>query len=141
MSTPQDVIWRDVWIGYLIGLLGTAVLGGGIFFVVGANMWWLAAASAVALLVAGFQLARRSNHWEGLSATLVTIFYFVTATVVLIIGMMFEVLPDPLPGLPKGDSTFFFVWPLVQLISTVVGATLGRRRGTLQVTETTEAAG
>jgi len=104
-------------------------------------MWWLAAASAVALFVAGFRLARRSNHWEGLSATLVTILYYVTATVILIIGMMFEVLPDPLPGLPKGDSTFFFVWPLAQLISTVLGATLGRRRGAQPVAETTEAAG
>jgi hypothetical protein len=140
MSESRDVIWKDVWTGYLVGLLGTAILGGAVFVVVGANMWWLAAASAVALLVAGFRLSRRSGRWEGLSATLVTILYYVTVTVILIIGMMFEVLPDPLPGLPKGDSTFFFVWPLAQLVSTVVGALLGRRR-VQRVAETTEVTG
>lgn len=96
-------------------------------------MWWLAVASTVALLAAGFQLGWKTGRWEGLSATLVTILYFVTITVILIIGMMFEVLPDPLPGLPKGDSTFFFVWPLAQLSGTVVGALLGQRWGVDQV--------
>lgn len=141
MSESQDVVWKDVWTGYLIGLLGSAILGGAVFALIGANMWWLAAASAVALLVAGFRLARQTGRWEGLSATLVTILYYVTVTLILIIGMMFEVLPDPLPGLPKGDSTFFFVWPLAQLISTVVGALLGRRWGVQPVAETTEATG
>ncbi|MFQ5813914.1 MAG: hypothetical protein ACE5I2_12130 [Anaerolineae bacterium] len=137
MSEPRDVIWRDVWLGYGIGLLGTAILGGGIFAMLGPNMWWLAAASVLALLVAGFQLTRGTGRWEGLSATLVTIVYFVTTTVILIVGMMFEILPEPLPGLPKGDSTFFFVWPLAQLASTVVGAFLGQRWGIRRTAEVT----
>lgn len=141
MSEPRDVIWRDVWLGYGIGLVGTAVLGGMIFLLLGANMWWLAAASAVALLVAGFLLPRQTGRWEGLSATLVTILYLVTISIILIVGMMFEMLPDPLPGLPKGDSTFFFVWPLAQLTSTLVGVLLGRRWGTGRATEATEATG
>jgi len=139
MSQLRDVIWKDVWIGYLIGLVGTVVLGGVTFIVLGPNMRWLAAASAVALLAAGFRLSRRTGRWEGLSATLVTALYYLTATVVLIIGMMYEVFPDPLPGLPKGDSTFFFVWPLTQLVSTVVGASLGARSGTQEAHEASEA--
>jgi len=139
MSQLRDVIWKDVWIGYLIGLVGTAVLGGIAFLAVGPNMWWLATASAVALLAAGFRLSRRTGRWEGLSATLVTVLYYLTATAVLIIGMMYEVFPDPLPGLPKGDSTFFFVWPLTQLISTLVGASLGARSTTQEAREVREA--
>lgn len=129
MSESRDVTWKDVWTGYLIALVGTAAFGGAVLVSMKPNMWRFAAASVLALVIAGFWVARGSDRWEGLSATLVTILYFVTVSIILILGMMYEFLPDPLPGLPRGDSTFYFVWPLAQLLGAVVGATLGRGRG------------
>ena len=36
-------------------------------------------------------------------------------------------LPDPMPGLATGDSTFFFLWPLLILAAGVVGSIVGGR--------------
>jgi cation transporter-like permease len=39
-------------------------------------------------------------------------------------------VPDPLPGLATGDSTFFFLWPLLILAAGVAGSILGGRVAT-----------
>ncbi len=127
VSGQQDVIWKDVWVAFGIGFGGTLVLSGILFAVLGANMWLLALLSMVALAAGGYRLGSRTGRWEGIAATLVAILYFAVAALVIIVGFMFEVLPDPLPGLPKGNSTFYFVWPLLQLASVIGGSVVGQR--------------
>lgn len=127
VSEERDVVWQDVWVALGIGLGGTIVLGGILFAIFGASMWVLAFASIIALMVGGYRLGSRSGRWEGIAASLVTIFYYAIAALVIILGFMFEVLPDPLPGLPKGNSTFYFLWPLLQLASVIAGSVIGQR--------------
>lgn len=128
MSSQQlpDVVWKNVWQSLAVALVGTLVLGGTIFFVVKPDMWWLAWISFVVLLGAGFMLARPTGRFEGMSIALVAIFYYTVTSLVLMVGMLFEMLPDPLPGLPRGDSTYFFVWPLLQLAGVFIGALIGQ---------------
>ena len=55
------------------------------------------------------------------------ILYNLTVVVALFAGWFFELLPEPLPGLSQGDSTFFFTWPLMQFAVSVIGAIVGSR--------------
>jgi len=127
MSTQQDVLWKDVWLGFAITVVGTTVLSAIVFAVLEPNMWWFVIASGIAIGFAGFRLGWKTGDWEGISASLITLFTFLLSTLILILGWMWEFVPDPLPGLPRGDSTFYFVWPLVLLICCVVGMILGMR--------------
>lgn len=127
MSRQQDVLWKDIWLGLAITVVGTVVLSAVMFTALGASMWWLVIASDIAIGFAGFRLGRKTGQWEGISASLITAFIFILSTIILIIGWMWELVPDPLPGLPRGDSTFYFVWPLTLLVCCVVGMALGMR--------------
>ena len=126
----DDVRWRDVWVGFGAAVAVTLLLGTSLFLMVEQNVWWLALAGVLGLVAGGWLVGRRRGRSDALGGTLVAILYFATVLVVLIGGTLVDVLPDPLPGLPIGDSTFFFVWPLAQLAGAVVGALLGGvRRG------------
>lgn len=127
MSTQQDILWKDVWTGLAIAVGGSIVLGGILFAILDANMWLFVIASDIAIGVAGFRLGRKTGRWEGISATLIALFYYVAAALILLAGMMWEFIPDPLPGLPRGDSTFYFVWPLTLLACPVIGMAIGTK--------------
>ena len=89
------------------------------------NVWWLALASAPSLLAAGFLLGWRAREPEPLYGAVLGTLYFGIVTGVLFGAELAEALPDPLPGLATGDSTFFFVWPLLILVTSFVGSMIG----------------
>lgn len=121
----NDVRWRDVWLGFGVAVALTLLLGAPFFALVEQNVWWPALAGVLGLVAGGWLVARRRGRRDALGATLVAILYFATVLVVLVGGTLVELVPDPLPGLPIGDSTFFFVWPLAQLAGAVLGGVLG----------------
>lgn len=121
----QDIVWSAVWIGYGIALLGTLIVGGLGFWVLNEGMWWLAGWSMIFLFVGGFVAGVRAKSVEPLNGAFIAVLYFATSAAVIFIGEFLAVLPDPLPGLPLGDSTFYFVWPLAQAASATLGASLG----------------
>jgi len=131
----NDVIWQVVWVGYGIALAGTLLLGGGLgLLALGRGMWWLANWGMIFLFIGGFTAGFMGRTAEPLNGAFIAVFYFATVTAVIFVGEFLGVLPDPMPGLPRGDSTFFFVWPLGQLAAATLGAVLGgwlaaRRRG------------
>lgn len=89
------------------------------------NVWWLALGSAPSLLIAGFLLGWRAREPEPLYGAVLGTLYFGIVAGVLFGAELAEVLPDPLPGLATGDSTFFFVWPLLILVTSFVGSIVG----------------
>lgn len=123
----EDVRWRAVWTGYLIGLLVTLALGLPLFLLA-ENSWVLAAAGLLGLLIGGFIGGRRVGaRLAPINGALTGILYYSTTALAYFLGAFLELLPEPLPGLPQGDSTFFFAWPLAQLVFSVLGAVLGSR--------------
>lgn len=125
-SVP-DLHWRAAGLGYATGLLGTLLVGFPLLLI-NENTWLLAGAGSASLLAGGLvtggrvgsQLALVNGAWMGLLYNLsVALSYF--------IGSFLEVFPEPLPGLPQGDSTFFFAWPLAQFAIGILGTTLGSR--------------
>jgi hypothetical protein len=129
-----DVYWRAVWTGYGVALAGTLVLGLALF-IWDANVWWIVLAGVVSLYGGGLLAGLLSGGPEPLNGALVGLAYFATVAVVIFAGAASDVLPDPLPGLPRGDSTLFMAWPLGQLASSTLGALssgllLGRRNAT-----------
>ncbi len=123
-ATETDIAWREVWAGYVLAVAGTAVLGGALFLNQ-PNVWRVALAGLVSLLVSGFVAGWKARTAEPLNGALISVAYLVTTAAVLFGGEILGILPDPLPGLPRGDSTFFFVWPLGQLVAGTVGSALG----------------
>lgn len=129
---PRDVHWKAVRTGYGLALAGTLVVGLPLFLWDG-NIWWVAVAGVASLYGGGLLAALLSGTPEPLNGALVGLAYFATVAVVLFAGAATDALPDPLPGLPKGDSTFFMAWPLGQVAASTLGALsggwlLGRRR-------------
>lgn len=121
----RDIAWGAVWLGYGIALLGTLVVGGSGLWILKEGMWWVAGWSMIFLFVGGFVAGAMARAAEPLNGAFIGVFYFGTIMVVIFMGEFFAVLPDPLPGLPRGDSTFYFVWPLGQAATATVGASLG----------------
>jgi hypothetical protein len=123
-----DVRWGDVWSGYAVAAIVTAVLGT-LVFLLDQNVWWVSVASMVALVVGGSVAGFRARQIEPLNGALLICVFFGTEAVILMLGTALEGtaigLPDPLPGLAIGDSTFYFVSPLGQLASAVLGSVLG----------------
>jgi hypothetical protein len=128
-SPPQDtgLTRRLLGIALAASFVGTAVLGAPLYFGLAHSMWWIAVASAVALLAAGFYLGRSTGEPEPLFGSVLAFFYFAAASVILMVGTWIGKVPDPMPGLATGDSTFFFVWPLLMLVAGVVGTIVGGR--------------
>ncbi len=121
----SDIAWGWVFWGYGIALLGTLIAGGFGLFAMNRGMWWVANWGLIFLFIGGFIAGFFAKTAEPLNGAFMAVFYFVTATLIVFIGEFLGVLPDPLPGLPRGDSTFFFVWPLGQLVAATLGAVLG----------------
>ncbi|MEE9324059.1 MAG: hypothetical protein V3U90_00685 [Dehalococcoidia bacterium] len=126
-SARRNVPWRHVWIALAISVAGTTILGGGLF-IIQQNVWWIALGGIVSLFGGSIYLGWRSGESEPLYGALLAILYFGPAVGILFGGMLANVEEfDPLPGLGRGDSTFFFVWPLLQLVASAAGAVIGGR--------------
>jgi hypothetical protein len=110
----------------LIGsFAGTIVVGAPLYYGLAQSMWWIALASVVALLGGGFYLGWETREAEPLYGSVLAFLYFSAAAIILIVGTWMGKVPDPMPGLATGDSTFFFVWPLMILAAGVAGSILG----------------
>lgn len=122
---PPDIAWGAVWLGYCAALIATLIVAGWGLFFGSRGMWWVAGWGTAFLFAAGFWAGYRARDAEPLNGAFIAVFYCAALIVVVFGGEFFALLPDPLPGLPRGDSTFFFVWPLAQLAASTVGAILG----------------
>ncbi|MBI2171183.1 MAG: hypothetical protein HYU30_04070 [Chloroflexi bacterium] len=109
-----------------LSVAGTAVLGG-MLFLLQQNVWLIAMGGLAALFGAGVYLGWRSGEPEPLYSTVLAVLYFGLVVGILFGGELAEALPDPLPGLAIGDSTFFFVSPLLMLVASVAGSVAGGR--------------
>ena len=121
----RDIAWAAVWTGFAIALLGTLAAGTWAFAFSGKGTWWAANIGTLCLFCGAVATGYRARTAEPLNGAFVAVFYFGTAALVIFSSEFLGVLPDPLPGLPRGDSTFFFVWPLEQLAASTLGAVLG----------------
>ncbi len=113
-------------VALVIAVTGTALLGGVLLFLQD-SVWWLALGGLASLFGAGVYLGWRCGEAEPLYGALLGIFYFGLVAGGLFGGELWERLPDPLPGLSIGDSTFFFVSPLLMLVAGVAGSVIGGR--------------
>ncbi len=120
--------WWNVWEALAISIIGTAVLGG-LLFVLSDNIWWVGVAGILSLIGGGARLGSRVGEPEPLYGALLAILYFGIAAGILFGGTLAEALPEPLPGLGRGDSTFYFVCPLLLLVGGVTGSIIGGRMG------------
>jgi hypothetical protein len=118
---------RTLLAAFAVSAAGTAVLGGPLYFLVAHNMWWIAVSSVPALVAAGFFLGWRAGEPEPLDGSILSAAYFGVVAIVLFGGVWVGTFPDPMPGLATGDSTFFFVWPLMILAAGVAGSISGGR--------------
>ncbi len=116
----------DFWLALIISVAGTALLGG-ILLALLDNVWWLTLSGLLSLFGGGLYLGWQKREPEPLHGTLLAVIYFGLVVGFLFGGELAEKLPDPLPGLPRGDSTFFFVSPLLMLVGSVAGSVLGGR--------------
>ena len=123
----EDIRWRAVGAGYFIGVLVTLVAGVPLL-VFAESSWLLAGAGLGGLLIGGFATGRMAGAQIALiNGALMGILYYFTTALSFFAGSFLQLLPEPLPGLPQGDSTFFFAWPLAQFVASVLGAVLGSR--------------
>ena len=122
----QSAPWGYIWTALAISILGTGLFGG-ILFLIDQNIWWVALAGVVSLIIGGFYIGSRSGESEPLYGALLAILYFGLFLAILFVGTLAEALPDPLPGLSIGDSTFYFVLPLLQLVGGLIGSLAGGR--------------
>ncbi len=127
MVESKDINWGAIWRGYALSLVGTLVIGLPLFLVE-RNAWLIAAAGILSLLAGGFVAARIAKTAELLNSAFVGLVYFTTFVAFIFLGAISDKLPDPLPGLPRGDSTFFMVWPLAQLLASTLGGLVASRR-------------
>ncbi len=140
LGRPFDVRWTDVGTGLAVTVVGTAVLTP-IVLLLDANVWWVSAVAMLSLVAGGIAAGLRAGQIEPLNGALMMAFFFIAEITILLVGEAMEWLPEPLPGLSRGDSTFFFVSPLGQLLSAVAGSLLGgwwASRGDLSSPEDSE---
>ena len=105
--------------------LGSTVIVGGFLLLLLDNIWWGAAVAVAALFGGGFYVGDRTGEPEPMYGSMLTGAYFGAVVAVIFAGTALEVLSDPLPGLDRGDSTFFFVAPLLLLVGGVAGSIAG----------------
>lgn len=121
---PFDVRWIDVWIGFAVAAGGTAILAPPVLYL-SDNVWWVSVVAVLAIGAGATIAGLRAGQIEPLNGALLMAVFFVVEATVAMVGEAMEWLPEPLPGLPVGDSTFFFVSPLGQLVFAVAGSLLG----------------
>ncbi|MCH7946156.1 MAG: hypothetical protein IIC73_09125 [Armatimonadetes bacterium] len=141
LARPFDVRRTDVAAGLVVTVIGTTALTP-VVLVLDANVWWVSAVAILSLAAGGFVAGLRAGQIEPLNGVLVVAVFFIAETAILMVGTATEWLPEPLPGLTQGDSTFFFVSPLGQLAAAVAGALVGgwwATRGTAASPEANEA--
>lgn len=126
-AAGRDIAWSAVWGGFAIALLGTLAAATWAFAFAGKGMWWVANLGSLSLFCGAVFAGWRSGTAEPLNGAYIAVIYFSAATAVIFCGEFLRIMPDPLPGLPRGDSTFYFVWPLEQLVAATLGAVLGGR--------------
>lgn len=125
----QDLHWGAAGPGYAIGVLVT-LLAGLPLLLINDNTWLFAGAGSAGLLAGGLVTGRRVGSQLALvNGAWMGILYNLTVTLSYFIGSFLELFPEPLPGLPQGDSTFFFAWPLVQFAIALLASVLGSRIG------------
>jgi hypothetical protein len=120
----RDFHWRGIGVGAGISLLLTLAIGFPLMIAQG-SAWWMAWAGVAGLFIGGVVAGRMARSREPLNGAMVALIYFSVVAIVYLVGQAFELLPDPLPGLPQDDSTFFFVWPLAQIAAGTLGSVLG----------------
>jgi hypothetical protein len=127
-----DIAWAAVWTGFAIALVGTLAAAAWTFAFAGKGTWWAANIGTLCLFCGALMTGYRARTAEPLNGAFIAVFHVGAVTLVIFGAEFLKVMPDPLPGLPRGDSTFFFVWPLAQLaagtIGAIVGGVLARRR-------------
>ncbi len=122
-----DIRRRTVATGCAIALACTLVIGLPFLFLM-ENSWLMALTGSIGLFIGGFLVGARVGLSLALvNGALMAILYNITVSVVFFIGSFLQVLPEPMPGLPQGDSTFFFAWPLVQFAIGILSAIIGAR--------------
>jgi hypothetical protein len=118
---------RTLLIALATSVAGTVVLGGGLYFLLAHNVWWVALGSVPSLLAGGLYLGWKVVEPEPLYGSILSFLYFAIVSLILFGSTWAGKLPDPMPGLATGDSTFFFVWPLLMLAAGVAGSIIGGR--------------
>ncbi|MFQ5593709.1 MAG: hypothetical protein ACE5HA_06135 [Anaerolineae bacterium] len=126
-AIEPDFHWRQIWLGFGLSLAITLVLGLPITAMSG-TAWWLAWTGVAGLFISAAVVARRAGTGEPLNGAMLAVLYFAVVAVIYLVGQALEALPDPLPGLPADDSTFFFVWPLAQIVAGTLGSAVGGMR-------------
>ena len=89
------------------------------------DAWLLAWTGVEGLFVSAILVARLTGTGEPLNGAMIALLYFAVVALIYLVGQAFELLPDPLPGLPADDSTYFFVWPLAQIVAGTLGSLVG----------------
>ncbi len=125
-TAPVTRLQNHIVAALAISVLGTAVVGGALLFILD-NIWWLAVGGLASLFRAGTFLGRQCREPDPLHGAVLAVDYYGLVVGILFGGELAERLPGPLPGLSIGDSTFFFVSPLLMLAASVVGTILGGR--------------
>lgn len=123
-ATPFDVRWVDVWVGFAVAAGATAVFAPLVLYL-SDNSWWVSVVSILAVGAGGAVAGMRAKQIEPLNGALLMALVFATEGTIAMIGEVMEWVPEPLPGLPVGDSTIFFVSPLGQLAFAVAGSLFG----------------
>lgn len=122
-----EIGWKAVWWGYAIGVVVTLAAGIPLLLALESS-WLLGLVGLGGLFAGGFVVgAKVGLRTAIINGALVGILYNLTVVVALFAGWFFELLPEPLPGLSQGDSTFFFAWPLMQFAVSVTSAIVGSR--------------
>lgn len=122
-----DIRWKVVLWGYAIGVVITLAAGIPLLLALESS-WMLGLVGLGGLFAGGFVVGARVGLQTAIiNGALMGILYNLTVVVALFAGWFFELLPEPLPGLAQGDSTFFFAWPLMQFAVSVTSAIVGSR--------------
>jgi hypothetical protein len=119
-----SVPWRPLGIALAWSLVSTLVVGGFLLLLLD-NIWWGAAVAVAALFGGGFYVGDSTGESEPMYGSMLTGAYFGAVVAVIFAGTALEVISDPFPGLDRGDSTFFFVAPLLLLAAGVAGTIAG----------------
>lgn len=119
-----DFHWRQIWLGLSFSLAVSLIIGLPVTLAFD-NAWWFAWIGVASLFISAFIVARRTKTGEPLNGAMMALMYFGIFFLIYFAGQALEILPDPLPGLPADDSTYFFVWPLAQIIAGTMGSLLG----------------